>query len=251
MLRPYSTHQPHFRSENEVWTQFFWMLRQATGGRGIWLSDRGGERPEVLSAWRRTQPRRIIRLRRDRPLLGPDGSLRPAGLWADQALATRPERGRVATLPVRLPPALVGQNGSPERLWLVVPTYTFGDDEERWLRLTRGLLDQHVGPRQVRHDYALRWRPEDAKRLLGQLWHVERFLVRSFLAIERMLWCVVAAAGFVALATGGRGRLDRASAKGGALPRAEPTSASPRLPAAPGLTTLAAQHGYATVANNA
>lgn len=37
-----------------------------------------------------------------------------------------------------------------------------------------------------------------AGAILGQLWHVERFLVRSFLAIERMLGCVVAAAGFLA-----------------------------------------------------
>ena len=64
--------------------------------------------------------------------------------------------------------------------------------------LVAGQIDQHVGPRQVRHDYALRWRSEDAKRLLGQIWHVEQFLARSFLALERMLWCVVAAGGFLA-----------------------------------------------------
>ena len=55
------------------------------------------------------------------------------------------------------------------------------------------------GPRQARHDYALRWRGEDAKRRLGQVWHVERFLVRSFLAIERLLWCVVPAGGFLSM----------------------------------------------------
>lgn len=47
-------------------------------------------------------------------------------------------------------------------------------------------------------NYALRWRAEDAKRFLGQVWHVERFLTRSFLALERMLWCVVLAGGFLA-----------------------------------------------------
>ena len=51
----------------------------------------------------------------------------------------------------------------------------------------------------MRHEFALRWRAEDGKRLLGQIWHVERFLVRSFLALERLLWCVCLAGGFVAM----------------------------------------------------
>ena len=49
----------------------------------------------------------------------------------------------------------------------------------------------------ARHmQYALRWRAEDGKRLLGQIWHLERFWTRSFLALERMLGCVVLAGGF-------------------------------------------------------
>ena len=31
--------------------------------------------------------------------------------------------------------------------------------------MTCGLIDQHTGPAQTRHDYAWRWRAEDAKRL--------------------------------------------------------------------------------------
>jgi hypothetical protein len=63
--------------------------------------------------------------------------------------------------------------------------------------LTCGLIGYQVGPRLVRYHYALRWRAEDAKRFLGQVCHVERFLLRSFLAIERMLWCVTLAGGFL------------------------------------------------------
>jgi len=53
MLRPYSTQQPHFRSENDQWDKYAWRLRQATAGKGIWVSDRGADRPDVLSAWLR------------------------------------------------------------------------------------------------------------------------------------------------------------------------------------------------------
>jgi len=198
MLRPYSQNQPYFLSENDLWKKSFRTLREATDGRGIWLMDRGGDRPEILSELLRIQRRWIVRIRQDRGPTGPDGWRKAAGAWADWALRYRLERGRAVTLPVRLPPQEVPQDNMPPPLWLVVPTYTFGHDE-RWLLLTCGLVDQHAGPRQVRHDYALRWRAEDGKRFLGQSWHIERFLTQSFLALERMLWCVVLASGFLAM----------------------------------------------------
>jgi hypothetical protein len=199
MLRPYSSTAPDFRSENDLLCRWMWTLREALGGRGIWLLDRGGDRPEILSALR-IQPRWIVRLREDRPLVGPDGTVRPAGVWAQVALATRRPRGRAVTLAVRLPPEDVRLYGVAMPLWLVVPTYQFLRQGrlERWILLTRGLIDQRTGPRQTRRCYGLRWRAEDAKRYLGQLWHVERFQTRSWLALERMLWCVTLAGDFLA-----------------------------------------------------
>lgn len=199
MLRPYSPNQPDFRSENELILRWMWTLRQATAGRGIWLIDRGADRPEVLSGLLRVQKRWIVRLREDRALIGPDGRVMPAGRWADWALGNRNVRGNAVTLEVGLPPDQVPQYGTPPKLFLVVPTYTFfrNGKVDRWVLLTSGLVGHHVGPRQVRLDYALRWRAEDAKRFLGQVCRVERFMVRSFAAIERMLWCVTLAGGFL------------------------------------------------------
>jgi len=82
MLRPYSQNQPGFMSENALFARWFWTLREATAGRGIGLLDRGGDRPEILADLLRVQPRWIVRLREDRGLVGPDGSIRPAGVWA-------------------------------------------------------------------------------------------------------------------------------------------------------------------------
>lgn len=199
MLRPWSPRQPEFRSETELTTRWFWTLRQATGGRGIWLIDRGADRPEVLGALLRVQGRWIVRLREDRALVGPDGRVMPAGRWADWALAHRDARGNAVTLEVGLPPEQVPQFGTPPKLHLVVPIYTFKRNgrDERWVLLTCGLIGHHTGPRQVRYDYALRWRAEDGKRFLGQVCRVERFLTGSFVALERMLWCVTLAGGFL------------------------------------------------------
>jgi hypothetical protein len=248
MLCPYSTQLPEYRSENDQWCRYFWTLRQATGGKGVWVSDRGGDRPEVLSSWLTLQPRWIIRLREDRSLIGPDGSPRPAGVWADWALKNRPQRGNGVTLPVYLPPKQVRQCGPPVRLCLVVPTYRSANDE-RWVMLTRGLVEEGAGPREIRHDYALRWRSEDAKRFLGQIWHVERFLTRSFLALERMLWCVVVAGGFLSW-------LQREwPALAGQLRQEvvywdEPCKI-PVYRMARGLTSVAARKGVVAVTNNA
>ena len=199
MLRPYSPNQPDYRSENELIGRWFWTLREATAGRGVWLIDRGADRPEVLSALLRVQRRWIVRLREDRALVGPDGRVMPAGRWADWALANRNIRGNAATLEVSLPPEDVPQFGTSPKLHLLVPVHTFirNGKPDRWVLLTCGLIGHHVGPRQVRYDYALRWRAEDGKRFLGQVCRVERFMVRSFPAIERTLWCVSLAGGFL------------------------------------------------------
>ncbi len=99
------------------------------------------------------------------------------------------------TLPVKLP---LGKERVSEKLHLVVTTYRFGKKQERLVLLTRGLIGQKAGPRQVRRMYARRWRAEDAKRFFGQLWHVEKFLTRSYVALERMLGAVTCAGGFLA-----------------------------------------------------
>jgi hypothetical protein len=195
LIVPYSQEMPGFMSENDCWSRILFELRQATGGKGVWVLDRGGDRPEIFAALLLYQERWIVRLNGNRPLIGPDGSTRSAEAWAEEALQTRHPRGKAVTWPVKL--ELPGGRLS-ETLWLVATTYRFGNKRERLLLLTRGLIGHHVGPRQVRRMYARRWRAEDAKRFFGQLWHVERFLTRSFAALERMLGCVTCAGGFLA-----------------------------------------------------
>jgi hypothetical protein len=251
MLRPYSPNQPGFRSENDEVGRWMWTLREATGGRGIWLIDRGADRPEILSPLLRVHKRWIVRLRQDRKLLGPDGRVMSAGQWAQWALANRPVRGNAVTLEVSLPPEDVPQFGTPPKLFLVVPTYTFWRNGklERWLLLTCGLIGHQVGPRQVRYDYALRWRAEDGKRFLGQVCRVERFLTRSFVALERMLWCACLAGGFLSLLQREEPGLSRELQEEVLYEHDDAVLPVYRL--ARGLHALAQRHGPATLTVNA
>lgn len=251
MLRPYSPNQPEFRSENELTLRWMWTLREATGGRGIWLIDRAADRPEVLSALLRVQKRWVVRLRQDRSLIGPDGRVMSAGQWAEWALANRPPRGNAVTLEVSLPPEGVPQYGTPPKLHLVVPTYTFvrNGKVERWLLLTCGLIGHHVGPRQVRYDYALRWRAADGKRFLGQICRVERFLTRSFAALERVLWCATLAGGFLSHLQREEPDLSRDLQE--EVLYEDTDAVLPVYRLARGLHALAARHGPATLAVNA
>jgi hypothetical protein len=251
MLRPYSPRQPRYLSENDLILRWMWRLREATSGRGIWLIDRGADRPEILSGLLQVQKRWIVRLREDRALIGPDGTRGSTGQWADWALAHQTPRGNAVTLPVRLPADQVPQHGPSPPLYLVVPVYSFIRDRkpDRWTLLTCGLIGHRVGPRQVRYAYALRWRAEDAKRFLGQVWHVERFLTRSFVALERMLWCVVLASGFLARLQGRERRMCRQLETG--VPYWDKPYKLPGYRMARGLQAIAGQAGYLALPNNA
>jgi len=95
----------------------------------------------------------------------------------------------------------------------------------------------------------LRWHAEDAKRFLGQIWHVERFLVQSFRALERVLWCVVAAGGFQALLQREQTRL------AGELEQQvlywDKPAVIPGYRLARGLQSVAQQTGHVPMLNNA
>lgn len=241
MLFPFTPNQPGFRSENQVLREAFWPIRQATGGRGIWVMDRGFDRREVIDPLLQLQVRWIIRQRGDRKIIGPDGARRATHEWATYALQTRPERGRAVTLPVQLP-------WTPMRLWLVVPTWA-PPDGDRQILLTRGLVDQKRGPRQIRHDYAYRWRAEDGARFLGQLFHFERFLVRGFAAITRTLLIAAIAVAFLAELLRNHDPLAEGMMQ--RIVRWKKEYQIPLYRLAAGIRAVAAEAGVASIPNNA
>jgi hypothetical protein len=241
MMFPFSQNHPCFRSENHILREAFWPLRQATAGRGLWVMDRGFDRKEVIDPLLCLKVRWIIRQRGDRYLIGPEGSIRSAQQWAEYALKTHPQRGRAVTLPVQLP-------WNPTRLWLVVPTWE-SPDGDRQVLLTCGLVDQRHGPRQIRYDYAYRWRAEDGARFLGQIFHFERFLVRCFVAIYRTMVLAAIALAFVSELL--RDDDPLADAAMNRIVRWDREYRIPVYRVAAGIQAIAAQAGIAALPNNA
>jgi hypothetical protein len=78
---------------------------------------------------------------------------------------------------------------------------------------------------------------------------VERFLTRSFLALERMLWCVVAAGGFLAELEQDQPELAQQLNQTVLYWDKPPVIHEYRM--ARGLNAVAAQNGLAALANNA
>ena len=73
----YSQEAPGFESENVEILRAVEAVAEASGGRGIWVIDRGGDRRKVLVPLLEAQRRFVIRLRGDRHLLV-DGQARSA-----------------------------------------------------------------------------------------------------------------------------------------------------------------------------
>jgi hypothetical protein len=160
-------------------------VREATGGRGTWLWDRGADRDELMLPWLRRDVAFVIRQRGDRHVTGPDGRCQAVTTWAVEWQPARwprpwPRRGYTACGWVWLP------EDPAHELLLVVHWRLPGG--EPWLLL--------VSPKARRPGrtaawfvkaYRRRWGVEDAKRGVKQQFRLEAFLVRTWRALRRLL----------------------------------------------------------------
>lgn len=67
--RLYSPRYPGYRSENEEIEGAIEMVSSQTGGRGVWVMDRGGDREKLLWYLAKNRHRFLVRLRGDRHLI--------------------------------------------------------------------------------------------------------------------------------------------------------------------------------------
>ena len=71
-LQAWSQEMPEFVSENRVLKEVITRVAEATGGQGIWVMDRGGDREVLLKHWAQEHLRYIVRCCGNRLVEGED-----------------------------------------------------------------------------------------------------------------------------------------------------------------------------------
>jgi hypothetical protein len=207
----YSQEAPDFESENHQVLQAIETVAEATGERGIWVMDRGGDRRRLLVPLLDRGRRFLIRLRGDRHLLVGG---HPASAFAIAAscrlpyreTVVRQEPGGEQVWPLRFGARAVRLPERPEvALSLVVV-------EGPWA--TPLVLLTTLRPGRSRRSlwhlveaYLARWRVEEAIRFVKQSYRLEDIRLLRYERLRTMITLVTAVAFFTAVVLGKRARL--------------------------------------------
>jgi hypothetical protein len=209
----YSCAAEGFESENAVLLRAIERVSQATGGRGLWAMDRGGDRREILIPFLDRRLRFVVRSQGDRHVVLPGGRkcrVREAARWCatDTERVVEVERdGRRTRLVLRLGAMEVKL---PERLYAplhLVVIRGFGPEPILLLtNLTSGSgRDYATFAADV---YLTRWKCEEAYRFVKQAYRLEDVRVRSYVALRNVFALVLAVLYFVSVVIGTKAKLN-------------------------------------------
>jgi len=166
------------------------MLRvhEAVGKKGTWVLDRGFDRRELFGPLVKNEVAFVVRLRGDRTVRTTDGRNVSVDALVAEQVCPRPRRwpkgGVSATVEVWLPEV------GPEPFLLVIGWRVPGSDKPLVLLVSPAARRPGRRGRWYVRAYYRRWGVEDATRGIKQQFAVEAFLVRSWMAIRRLLWLV-------------------------------------------------------------
>ncbi len=190
-LEPLRTYAGAATSENAEISALILQVQQATGGRGTWVLDRGFDRDELMLPWLRRKLSFIIRQRGDRHVQRADGrrlaetavaaALKPVA-WPRRW----PKAGYTTCQEVWLPEA-------PDQALLLVVHWRRRESEPLLLLVSPAARRPARLAVWFVKAYRQRWGVEDATWGIKQRFQLERFLVRSWLSIRRLLWLIALA----------------------------------------------------------
>jgi len=209
----YSQEAEGFESENAQLWRAIDRVSEATGGRGLWAIDRGGDRRKLLIPMLDRRLRFVVRSQGRRHVVLPGGrrcTVREAARWCrtETEREVEVERdGRRTRLRLRL--------GSM-RMYLPERTYTplelvviRGFGAEPILLLTN--VPPETGRRYaafIADVYLVRWKCEETYRFVKQAYHLEDVRVRGYVALRNMYALVTAVLYFVSVVIGGRSKVN-------------------------------------------
>jgi hypothetical protein len=209
-LRLWSAEAPDFVSENHQLLEVIDTVRAATGGRGIYVVDRGGDRIKLFNPFLDRKMRFIARLVGDRDLI----------FRGQRRHAVDLARG----CSMRYAETLMHEEGSKERVYHL--EYGFRQvwlperEEPLALVVVRGfgeeplmlLTNVEVKPSRkslwfVVQGYFARWMVEETIRFIKQSYHLEDLRVLDYDRLKNLVALTLAAAYFAAVWLGERLRL--------------------------------------------
>lgn len=201
----YSQKAPDFVSENEEILKAVEAVSQATGGRGIWVMDRGGDREEVLKPLLKGQHAFLIRQRGDRHLICGRSrksveqiAARCRLPYRETVIKETSEAEEVYHLDfgarvVRFP-------GFDQKLSLVVVA---GFAEKPLMLLTTlPVTRSRKSLWRVVESYLARWRVEETIRFIKQSYQLEDIRLLSYERLRNMAALVMAVAYFACVYLG-------------------------------------------------
>jgi hypothetical protein len=204
-LSLWSAEAPDFESENHQILEAVDTVRGATGDRGIWVMDRGGDRGKLLIPFLEREMRFIVRLVGNRNLVSRGREVLAArlaqGCSTQYAVGiVRQEKGKEKRYslefgfrPVKLP-------GREEQLYLVVVT---GLGREPMMLLTNLPMRKNFEVLwQVVEGYLSRWLVEETIRFIKQGYNLEDLRVLNYDRLRNMVALVLVVAFFSAVRLG-------------------------------------------------
>lgn len=206
----YSQQAPDFESENREILKAIEVVSEATGGRGIWVMDRGGDRAKILKPLLESGRAFLVRQRGDRHLLWGRRRLAVAEIAArcrrryqETIVKQDGEEERIYELrfgatPVRLP-------GS-DRLLALVVVDGFGN-EPLMLLTSLPVCRSYKSVWRILESYLARWRVEETIRFLKQSYQLEDIRLLRYERLRTMAALVMVVAYFAAVHLGKQAKL--------------------------------------------
>ena len=188
LLEPLKVYSGAPTGENAELLRHLLRVHDAVGRKGVWVLDRGFDRRELYGPLVRNDVAFVVRQRCDRTVTTAEGhTLVMKDLVAEQRCPQPrrwPKGGVTVTVEVWLPEV-------SEQPFLLVIGWRYPQSEQPWVLLVSPAARRpgRTGVWYVRA-YGRRWGVEDATRGIKQQFELESFLVRSWMAIRRLLWLV-------------------------------------------------------------
>lgn len=188
----YGIDDPAVGSENLQIQRVVTAVHRDLQGQGVWVADRGFDRWEAYEMWFSLNAQFIVRQRGDRNIVTPTGArliLRDYVEHLDQQDPYEVQGRRIVFHRLCLP------DHPTQPLYLVACRRT-GDEQPLILLTTRVVetIDQAL---QVLRYYKQRWACEEAAQFLKSRVGMERFRIRCYEAIRRLVVLAMFAMGFL------------------------------------------------------